>query len=262
MTEEKQNNNEIQINLGALFSYVFRKWWILLICLVVGVAGGFTLGKLTETTTYTTNATYLVYYDGGSSDLGDQSQDQYGISSILAGCREMAKQNRFYKAVAEEINKNPKYDVSYGTIASSLNFTTSSLSSVGNFIYVTVTSGYQDYTYDLMNAVVNIYPKYIQENYNMASDSSIIFSLINDIEQPSPVVNSETTKYTILGGLGLAVLAAVVLAVIYLVDTRVKGESELTATYDLPVLGSIPDFYDKQLEKTGYGYGEGGKKNG
>lgn len=256
MTEEKQNNNEIQINLGALFSYVFRKWWILLICLVVGVAGGFTFGKLTETTTYTVKATYIVYYDGTGDSFGDQSKDQSGVSSILAGCKEISQQNRFYKAVAAELNSSGDYDVEYGDIAANLTFTTSSLSSMGNFIYVTVTSGDADYSYDLMNAVVAIYPDYIRANYNMASDASLIFSLANDIERPSPVVNSEKTKYTIIGGAGLAVLAVVVLAVIYLVDTRVKGESELTATYQIPVLGAVPDFYDKQLNKKAYGYKE------
>jgi capsular polysaccharide biosynthesis protein len=56
----------------------------------------------------------------------------------------------------------------------------------------------------------------------------------------------------------LGALAGILIAVIYvtlrvLLDVRIKTDEDLTAMFDVPVLGQIPDFNVVQKKRKGYG---------
>ena len=83
-----------------------------------------------------------------------------------------------------------------------------------------------------------------------------MFSLANDLEVPAePVADMSVLQYMLIFGAVCLVLCIVVLAIIEMADQRVKGEDDLVATYNLAVLGSVPDFEDKNLTRGGY-YGK------
>lgn len=248
--ENEKSEGEIQIDLSRIFSFILRSWWIVLICLVIGAAAGYCCAIFKKQDTYSTSATYVVYYDGGGT-LNEQASEQTKVASILGGCVTFARQNRFYKAVAAEMVNGGYENITSDTIASSITFSYST--TAGNFVYVTSKASSPDLAYDILIAVTNIFEDYIKTNYHMAGDSSIVFSLANDITVPTtPVSDISITKYTIIGGLGLAVLCVVVLAIIVIADQRVKGEDDLVNRYGIAVLGAIPNFEDKDLVKRGY----------
>lgn len=265
--EQEKNEGEIQIDLGGIFFFILRKWWIVIICLVVGLAGGFTYGTLTKTEIYSTKAIYVVYCDVDDADsttITDQVNAQTRVASLLGGCVTFLQQNRFAKAVAAEINA-PSYNTQYtkdygnvtqGLVSSTVSYsysTSATSSSAGNYIYVTATSEDPYLVYDLLNAVDSLLADYIKENYAVGGEL-LTFSLANDIDMPSPISDTSVLKYTLIAGLGLAVLSVIVLAIIVIADQRVKGEDDLIARYNIAVLGSVPDFDDKELVKGGYYY--------
>jgi capsular polysaccharide biosynthesis protein len=137
-------------------------------------------------------------------------------------------------------------------------YSTTSMSvstSKGNVIYVTVTSLSETETLAIMNATTNIFIDYIKDNYNMAEDDSIMFSLANDVDEPEDDVVSNTLLFTAIGGVGCMAVCVLIMALIVTIDQRVKSEYELAERYGITVLGSIPDFEDKNLEKGGYYHG-------
>jgi hypothetical protein len=263
MQKEEKNEGEIQIDLGRIFAFMLRKWWIVLICLVVGAITGFVIGKKQEYTSYISKANYVVYYKA-DGELSSQVTEQSRVASIITGCVTILDQNRFYKAVAAEYNgdvaeTSPNYITWEGVQACmSFEYSTTSMTvttSTGNVIYVTVTSTSKTKTAGIISATTKIFSDYIRENYNMAADDSVMFSLANDVDEPEAVFNSNTLLYTLIGGLGCVVVLALVMGTIVTVDQRVKSEEELTEHYGITVLGSIPDFEDKNLEKGGYYHG-------
>lgn len=260
--DQEKNESELQIDLGGIFFFVFHKLWIVLICLIIGLAGGLTYGILTKHDLYSTNATILASYN--DSSVADQTSNQTKVASILGGCVTCVRQNRFAKAVAREMNENPnmvdgngkRYNVTYEDIMSSVSYSYSiaaaTLVSEGNYIYITTTADTPKEAYDILQTVTNLFPNYISENYPITDAETLRFSCVNDIDMPvEPVSNTSILTYTLVAGLGCAVLCILVLAVIFVVDKRVKGEEDLTAKYNIAVLGSVPDFEDKELVSGG-----------
>ena len=76
---------------------------------------------------------------------------------------------------------------------------------------------------------------------------------------PSSPYSPDYAKNSLLGGLiGLA-LALVYFAILYLRDTHIKDENDLTDMFQLPILGSIPDM-DVEVSMNGYGHAQQGEK--
>ena len=120
-----------------------------------------------------------------------------------------------------------------------------------------MTGSLDDRDWEDVFAASEILSDYVSENYILAgSAEKLVFSLANDLEVPQePVADMSVLQYMLIFGAVCLVLCIVVLAIIEMADQRVKGEDDLVATYNLAVLGSVPDFEDKNLTRGGY-YGK------
>jgi capsular polysaccharide biosynthesis protein len=260
MQNEERGDGEMRIDFGRIFAFIIRKWWIVLICLIVGGATGFIVGKKQESTTYTLQVNYTVGYDYGDTLNKETTDQQSRIASIIA---ELAMttlpSDIFFGEVAEQCNADVGIDnyVSEKDVEDCLSFDFSTTSmqitvTKGNVIYVIVTSNSADKTKRIMTATNEILVDYIRENSSAAKDTKILFYKANNPQEPTKTFNSNTLEFTLVGGFGCALLAAIVLAIIVIADQRVKSEVDLSDRYGIPVLGSIPDFEDKNLRKGGY----------
>lgn len=264
MIEEQQEKEEVQINLGELFSYYLKKWLIIVIVFIVGCVGGFVVGCVLPDT-YTETAGYVLAYSGeGNESLQDAYKDQTAVSAVLSACQKFTEYNKFRSAVLaampEKYQEGGSEELTEDDLADLMTFevTTSSSSSTssGNFIYVTVTSSSAQLSYDIMRVILDIYPDYIKTNYTLANDENLEFSLMSDIVSVAdldgePVMGK--IPCTLIGGLGCLVVVLIVLAIIYMTDYRVKSEDELTEKYGAAILAAIPDYYDKNLVGTNAG---------
>lgn len=268
MIEEQQEREEVQINLGELFSYYLKKWLIIAIVFVVGCVGGFVVGCVLPDT-YTETAGYVLTYSGSGSDsLTDLYKDQTAVSAVLSACQKFTEYNKFRSAVLEAMpekyQEGGSEELTDEDLEDLMTFeattSSSSSSSSGNFINVTVTSSSAQLSYDLMNAILDIYPDYIKTNYKLAAnDENLEFSLMSDIVVADELVGTPALgkiPCTLIGGLGCTVVALIVLAIIYMTDYRVKSEDELTEKYGAAILASIPDYYDKNLVGNNAGGGK------
>lgn len=250
MAEEK-NTSEIQVNLGEIFSFIWRKFWIVVLSLILGAGIGFAVTEVTRKDIYSTKAIYVVYYDGGG-ELIDEAANQSRIASVLVNCVITVQQNRFAKAVAEKMNESEEYEISAGEILGSVTYAYTATTTAGYSITITAQSASREKAYDTMIAITDIFSDYVRENFGLAVDASLIFSLVNDIEMPtSPITDSSVIKNAVIGALAAVAVCIIVLALIVIFDQRVKGEDDLVNRYEIAVLGSVPNFEDKDLTKGG-----------
>lgn len=257
--EQESNSGEITLDLRSLFAYTLHRWWIVLICLVVGLVAGFGFARIAGNETYSADAVFVVSYHDASSE-GDQYSYQSRIASLLGGCVTLIQQNRFADAVVEELEESEGISVTRDEVMNCMSYSFSVSGSntdyAGNYIYITASNESADMAYHMATAASGILDEYIADNYVLAGSSErLVFSLANDIEMPTQADSSiSTAASTIIGGLLFVVVCIIVFAVIEVVDKRVKGEDDLRSQYDIAVLGSVPDFNDKNIAKGGYRY--------
>jgi len=268
MIEEQQENEEVQINLGEIFRYYLKNWLLIVIVFVVGCIGGFVVGCVLPDT-YTETAGYVLAYSGDSENesIQDSYKNQSAVSAVLSACQKFTEYNKFQNAVLEAMpskyQEGGSDELTIEDIAELMTFeasnTSSSSSTSGNFINVTVTTSSAQLSYDLMKAILDIYPTYIKTNYILAKDDNLEFSLMSDIVVADELIGVPALgkiPCTLIGGLGCTVVLLIVLAIIYMTDYRVKNEDELTEKYGAAILAAIPDYYDKNLVGTNAGGGK------
>ena len=257
--EQERTESESTIDLRSILSFILRKWWIVLICLAVGLGAGGIYGAVTSEDEYSEEAVFVVSYYDGTPD-SDMSSYQSRVASMLGGCVTLIRQNRFARAVVAQVQENGRM-VTEEEVTNCLEYSFSVSGNdtdyAGNYIYITATSPDPDMTYDIIVAASEILNEYVSENYILAGSAErLVFSLANDLEVPQePVADMSVLQYMLIFGAVCLVLCIVVLAIIEMADQRVKGEDDLVATYNLAVLGSVPDFEDKNLTRGGY-YGK------
>ena len=68
--------------------------------------------------------------------------------------------------------------------------------------------------------------------------------LINNAEESMSPIPSNSLKRGLIGFVAGAALAALIIFLINIFDTRVKSSEELSSKYGLPILGEIPNLHE------------------
>jgi len=256
--DEQEEKQGLEINVGIILRYLLHKWWILLICLFVGATAGAIFGKIKTTTTYTTEAVYIVGYDTPSAANADY---QTRLLNIATNCKTVLEQNKFREAVITQMQSE-----SYGSEYKELKekeladyITVSVNKDDGCFISVSITTEDQQFSVRICDSITTIFKTYLAANYPLTGDEQLEFGLVNTPETPEPEKSNDLVTFTLIFAVVGLLGAAVVLAIYYLADTRVKSGEELSERYGASVLGAIPDIYDKDIANVG-SYGSTGDK--
>ncbi len=245
--------NEVVIDWKHIYTSVVKKWWIILLCMIIGGGCGLGLGIRADKPVYECKANYVLSYSGGDS-VNQMSSEYSFLSRILFNCTEVLSQNTFADIIAEEVNgSTPEDSDDYisGDVISEL--ITYSYDTHGTLIYVTVDTPNADLSYSIINSIIEHLPDYIKDQYKLAGISSMVFSLINTPEKPEEPVKSTTRiMFTAIGIVAFAFICIAVIVFKALLDTRIKKEEDLKNHFNVPVLGVIPNFYAPEFYKGGY----------
>ena len=104
----------------------------------------------------------------------------------------------------------------------------------------------------IANAIADVAPAEI--SYFVEGSST---KIIDYAKVPEAPYTPSVIRNTMLGGIlgGIAAVGLVFLG--YMMDARIKDEEELSARYEVPVLGRIPNFNESNKTKDArYGYGQ------
>lgn len=232
----------IDIDLQGLLRAYLHKWWIILICLVLGASIAFGITYQFVTPMYRARISIYVNNNKSSEDKEYLSSADLSASQRLVNTYvSIAKSERVLEKISE--NLNGEYSVNWLNSAISA----SQLNDTEIFcIYVR----HED-------------PKEAARIANIAADvapDEIAQIIEGTSAQVVDTANAPTSRYSpsyrrmaLLGGALGVFLAVVFLTIHYLSDTRIKDENDLTTLYPLPVLGRIPNF-DIASSENSYGY--------
>lgn len=241
-----ERTSGIDIDLQRLLITYLRKWWIILICLLLGAAIALTVTYQFVTPMY--QARISIYVNNNKSieekdylSSADLSASQRLVNTYVS----IAKSERVLEKISESLND--EYTVGWLNRAISAK----QLNDTEIFcIYVLHEDPVE--AARIANAAAGVAPAEIAELIEGTSAR-----VIDNAKVPTSRYSPSYSRMTLLGG-ALGVFAAVVfLTIHYLRDTRIKDENDLTDLYSLPVLGRIPNF-DLGSSGSSYGYSNTG----
>lgn len=262
-TEAEDSDEDYEIDLKDVCIAILKRWYIVLASLIIGAVIGLIVGGAIKKTVYKSEAVYVVSYSGGTS-IGEVTSEYTYTTKILSNCVTIVKQNKFLNQVTAILNADAG---EYGYIDSetlSEYITYSYDASENTSLTVSVETESAALSYKIISVIAGEYKSdgesttllagYIKENYNLAGVSSLQFSLVNELgEATEPESDSTRIAAVFIGGLAAALISAISVCCVDMADKRIKSEVDFKRTYkDLPILGTIPDFYDKELEKGRY----------
>ena len=238
----------IDIDLQGLLRAYLHKWWIILICLVLGAAIAFGITYQFVTPMY--QARISIYVNNNKSgeekeylSSADLSASQRLVNTYVS----IAKSERVLEKISE--NLNGEYSVSWLNRAISA----SQLNDTEIFcIYVLHEDPAE--AARIANTAADVAPGEIAQIIEGTSAE-----VVDTAKVPASRYSPSYKRMALLGGALGVFLSVVFLTLHYLSDTRIKDENDLTTLYPLPVLGRIPNF-DIASSASSYGYSNNTRK--
>jgi len=230
------NNEEREIDLLALFMALLHRWWIIVLAGAICGAAGLCFAKFAIDPTYeSTTSVYVVSKQGEGNltysdlQLGTQLTKDYVV---------LTKSRPVMERVIADLGLNMTVDQLKGC----LSVTTASDTRI---MYITATHTdpvraqlIADKTRD--HASKHIIDVMKVEEVNVAEYANY----------PEKKAGPSVTKWTMMGGLLGAFAAAAVLAVLFLMNDKIKTPEDVETYLQVSTLGSIPycDVLEKQMK--------------
>lgn len=224
---------EKQINLMDIIKLYTRRWWVLVIGLVVGgiIAG-----------TYTTFFVTRIYESAGSlytentTDIVQQDITDVNLSTIMvrkelvATYAEVLSSNTFLKKVAAESNLGyTNEDIIKMLSMASKNET--------EILVISVKSPYPQHAYIIAQTIMNL----AEEQISTVVEGGSV-KLLDEPEYPQTYSSPNILRNTQLGMAIGFILSVILVFAVEMIDNKVKDANQISAMFKYPVLGEIPYF--------------------
>lgn len=246
---------EKTINIMDLVMLAWRHIWIIILAAVVFAAAAFSYCKFLLTPSYSATASILVT-NGAVTTSYDETTDKVSGSDISASLYlsytvvDILNTPDIYKKVADQLGK----EYSYQGLMSASSVARRSEDTL--FIDVTFSSTDPKEAMRIANKFVEISCDYIP-GFIPSARANVASTAIK-----ASMTYPRTLMTTGVAGVVGAVAAYVVLFIIESMNRAIKGEEDFTNSFDVPLLGAVPDF--ENAESGGYrkSKGRGGYSNG
>lgn len=229
MVERKKENMEIDLT-KLLFLYL-RKWWLILLCAIVG--GGIMYFYTATFVTPLYQAGVTIYVNNVRS--GEQI-DYISGSNLTASQQLVSTYVNIIRSdtVLEKVADSTGLDISAAYIRSIM-----SASQVGETELFDVYISHPDpeMAAFIANAIAEVAPGEIESFVEGSSTKIVDYAKV-----PQTPYSPSYRKNIVLGAGVAVVLIVAVLTIRDLLDVRIKKEEDLMEISDLPVLGRIPVF--------------------
>ncbi len=250
------------ISISYLLNLAIKRLWILLLTAVVFAVSAFSYSKLVLVPTYSATASILVtngnifyqsdYTNKDSKANTDDAISGSDISSSVAlatNVVELLKSPNKYIKLAEKLGDG----YSYGSLMGKATISLRSEDTL--FVDIKFTSTNGNESIRLANAFAELACEEIPKDIKNSDVSLVSTALWFSKVGPNEIQN--TAIATLIGIL----LAYSAVLVIDMLDQSIRGEEEYLERYDVPLIGSVPDFEGISYNNYGkykYNYGKKG----
>lgn len=242
----------IDENVQKVFTALLKKWKLIIAFALIGAFAAFLFTAKFTTLTYTSTIEFLAYAVDSDEELSDStSTSESGTSTSVQRTSQTSKMNyamkmldtyievfstnNFNQMVADELNKTYGTDYSAGTIKGSI-----SIQKVENtaMFYFTVTTTDADLSYHIAQTLETCVPQAMDQ-----TNQGLVQVSVEDAPMKAGAAESmQYPKKCIIGAIAGILLAALYAVLREFLDVRIKGAEDLSGKYDIPVLGSVPEF--------------------
>lgn len=228
--EPTRNTEEMEIDLGELIIALLRKWWVIMLTGILFAFVGFSIAKFAiEPTFESTTSVYVI---------SRQKEDVTTSSDITLGTQLMKDIAALAKSrtVSEEVINTLSLDMKVKDFSKLVDVTSGSDT---RFLSIKVTHTEPVMAQSIANEVRDVVAKRAVEVMKVEAVNVADYANL-PLEKAAPSV----AKYTLLGGVLGAFLAAGIIAVLFLLDDTIKTPDDVEKYLKLSTLGSIP--YDEE----------------
>lgn len=244
----------IDANVQKIIFALIRRWKLLVIFAVIGCLLGYFYTANFTTLTYTSSVEFFTYAVDSQQELSDsiatQSNDSVRTSytskmnyaqRMLPTYIEIFKTNAFNATVADDLNERVNANYSTGTVKGAVKY---EIQEDTALFRATVTTSNPDLSYEIAKQLEETIPKAMQNR-----NSGLVHASVEDKALKASAAESlgYPQKMAIGAILGIVVAAAYVI-LRNLLDVRIRTDEELIDKYNIPVLGSIPNFEIKNTQ--------------
>ena len=226
------SNKTMKIDLVKLALYILKRCWLVILCAVIGYAGMYYYTDKVQKDTYSASGTMYVY-NGNPNLINYQytnSSDLNSAVQLLDTYMVVVKSNKVMDAVVQRLA--PDYPgITAGYIAATLSI--GSVVDTGVLRVRCVTDNAQK-SADICNAVLDVAPA---EIIRVVSAGNI--EIIDYATAPRWPDGRGAMQKGMRGAMAGVVAACALLALLFLLNQKVKDVKELSDRYTPPVLSAI-----------------------
>ena len=240
----RNTENEQEIDLSELIKVLLRRWWAIVLAILIAGAGAFCFTYFMIDPLY--EASTLMYVNNSDISVGSTS---FSISNAdLTAAQKLVDTYVVIlksRTALNEVIEEAELDYTYEELEEMI--TASAVNSTEVFEIV-VTSTSPSEAEHIANTIANVLPVKIADIVAGSDVRIVDYAVI-----PSHRASPSYTRNTAIGMLLGAVVSAMVLILAYLFDENIRTEDYLTQTYpDIPLLSVIPDMSATKQRSGGY----------
>lgn len=209
--------------IAMLFFILRRAYWIVLAA-VIGAAAARYYAAHFVTPLY--QATSKLYIAGSDSTISEK--DLWLGSYLAKDFQEAVKTWRVYELANERLNLNYSYESLTGMVSTRN-------PSGSHLLYITVTSPKAEEAQQVADTYAEAIQEYIETVMNVKRPQ-----LLEKARKPSVPVSPNVKRSTRNGATVGALVPAILLVILFLLDDRIRSEDDIANAVQLPILGTIP----------------------
>lgn len=223
--------NEQEIDLIELFKKMVKHLPLIILLSVIVGAASFAASKFLITPKYEANTSMLISNSKiNNNDINNIEYSQINANkALISTYSEIVKS----KGIADRVIANLGLDMDFEEFQNKVSIVSIKDTQIIN---VRVVDTIPERAQDIANETANIFKSSIGDIMNV--DNVQILDGASLPEEPSsPKIGKNTAIGVILG----VILGMAIVMIKELSDTRIKSSDDVTAEFDIPVLGLIPD---------------------
>lgn len=227
-----------ELDIRDLASYFLARIVYFFAILAVVVIAGCLYTIFLQKPIYTSKTSIILTGFSGNSEQSSITQSDLTVNSKLVSTyQEIVKSRRVLTQVIDDLKL--RYDTK--ELASMIKVGAINSTEI---IEISVSNGDASEAAKIADKVAEVFGKEAKELYNLSNVSILDYAEVESV--PS---NINITKQIIIYVAVGFVLAFAILFVIYYFDTTIKSVADVERKFELPILGSVPDYSKKKGSK-------------
>ena len=239
-----------EISLSYLFKLALKRIWIIILAAIILATGVFCYFNFAVSPIYKATGSILVT-NGAITSQSDYSGSKISSTDISASLAlsytvtDILNTSDIFKQLSNKTGS--KY--TYAQLMSKCNIVRRNEDTL--FIDISFTAPSREEAIELVNTYLSLAPAHIVK-YLPDSNANIATGADKSVQ-----TYPNTSFYTVIAAFIGAIIAFVIIFIVDSFDNTIKGEEYFTSHFDVPLLGSIPDFENYGIAN----YSKGGQEN-